>query len=65
MGLRPHKLQKPAPGVGWGWRRHSLGHHRPLGTMEELVLGSLGHKEARDDRFSLSDIADCYMLQKS
>jgi hypothetical protein len=52
-----------------GGKRHSLGspricrswtptlrHHRPLGTAEEPVLGSLGHTEARDIRFSLSDI---------
>ena len=29
-----------------------------MGTTEELVLGSLGHMEAKDDRFLLSDIPD-------
>lgn len=31
----------------------TLGYHRPLGVSGEPVLGSLGHTEARDDRFSL------------
>lgn len=52
-------------------KRHSLGspwncrswastlcHHRPLGTPEEPVLGSLSLTEARHDRFSLSNIPD-------
>ena len=30
----------------------------PLGTEEELILGFMGHMEARDNRFSLSDIPD-------
>ena len=29
-----------------------------LGTMEEPVPGSLGHTEARDTRFSISDTSD-------
>ena len=36
----------------------SLVPQMPLGTVEGLVLGSLGCKEARDNRFSLSDIPD-------
>jgi hypothetical protein len=51
----------------WGWgkgtvwdprgtARATLGHHRLLGTTEELVLGSLRHTETRNIRFSLSDI---------
>ena len=36
----------------------TLRHHRLLGTVEEPVLGSLGHMEARDDRFLLLDIPD-------
>lgn len=34
----------------------SLKHHGPSGTMEEPVLGCLGYREARDNRFSLLDI---------
>lgn len=30
----------------------------PLGTSEEPLLGFLGHMEARDGRFSLSNIPD-------
>jgi hypothetical protein len=36
----------------------TLGHQRPLGTMEDPALGSLGLMEARDDRFSVLDIPD-------
>ena len=43
----------------------TLRHHRPLGTEEEPVLGSLGCTEARDVRFSLSDIPDHCMLWES
>jgi hypothetical protein len=32
---------------------------KPLGTMEDPVLGSLGCLEARYDRFSLSDTQGC------
>ena len=32
--------------------------HRLLGTTEEQALGSLGLTEARDNRFSVSDIPD-------
>lgn len=34
-----------------------------LGTTEEPVLGSLGHMEARDNRFSLSVIPDTTVCQ--
>jgi hypothetical protein len=36
----------------------TLGLHSPLGTDKEPVLRSLGRMEARDDRFSVSDIPD-------
>ena len=36
----------------------TLRHHRPLGTTEEQVLGSLGHTEVRDNKFSFLDIPD-------
>ena len=41
----------------WSWTL-TLGHHRPLGTAEESVLGSLGSTKARNDGFKLSDIPD-------
>lgn len=62
------KLRDPTPWVRKGHsleslqncqsRAPTLGHHRPLGIVEEPVLGSLVCTEARDDRFSLSDIPD-------
>jgi hypothetical protein len=55
--------------VGFLWncgsRTPTLGHYRLLGNMEEPVLGSLGRTEARDNRFSLSDIPDTAISQKS
>jgi hypothetical protein len=33
-------------------------HHRPLGSMGESAPGSLGLTEARENRFSVSDIPD-------
>lgn len=48
---------------GWGGEgavpAPTLGHHRPLGTTEELALESLGCMEARDNRFSVLDIPGC------
>jgi hypothetical protein len=35
-----------------------------LGTAEELVLGSLGHIEARDDRLSLSSQMTLYVIEE-
>ena len=48
----------------WSWVPTHR-HHRPLGTAEELVLGSLVHTEARDIRFLLSDIPDAAIDRKS
>ena len=62
----PHRPQNPGPGGGEGVvLAPTIEHHRPLGTTEEPNLGSLGHTEARDDRFLLSDIPDHCMLWKS
>ena len=62
------KPRDPTPRMGkstvWGLRgpakswAPTLRHHRPLGTAEEQVLGSLGCTEAKNDRFSISDIPD-------
>jgi hypothetical protein len=62
------KLRDPAPRVGKGTvcgprGTEESGSISPapqtlLGTVEEPVLGSLGHLEARDVRFSLLDIPD-------
>lgn len=53
----PHRLQNPAPGwrgVGGGKvLALTLRHHRRLGTVEELILGSQGNTEAKDDKFSV------------
>lgn len=41
------------------WTRAlTLGYHRPLDTMKELVLGSPNCTEARGDRFLFLDIPD-------
>lgn len=40
----------------------TLGYDRPVGTTEEPVWGSLDLTEARDVRFTLSDIPDRSML---
>ena len=62
------KLRDPAPRVGKGTvcgprGTEESGSISPapqtlLGTVEEPVLGSLGHMEARDIRFSVLDIPD-------
>jgi hypothetical protein len=54
-GRKRHSLGSPWTYQSWA---PTLGHHRPLGTAEEQVLGSLGCTEAKNDRFSISDIPD-------
>ena len=39
-------------------------HHRPLGTAEEPVLGSLGRTEARNNSFSLWNILDASICHR-
>ena len=54
-------VRKAQPGVLVDLLESDSGSQSPqmlLGTSEELVLGSLSSTEARDDRFSLSDISD-------
>ena len=46
-------------------KAQTLEYHRLLGTAGEPVLGSLGLTVAWDDWFSLSDIPNHYMSQKS
>jgi hypothetical protein len=65
-GIGPHRPYNPTPG---GWEgivsALSLGYHRPLGTEGEQVWGFLGLTVALDHWFSLLDIPDCCMSQKS
>ena len=43
-GRQASQAADPAPGDEEGAvLAPTLGHHRPLGTIDELVLGSLGH----------------------
>jgi hypothetical protein len=67
MGVRPHRLHcLPTPGFEEGaFSALTLEYHQLLGTVGELVLVSLGITVAQEDWFSLLDIPDCCMSQKS